>query len=218
MALEQGDLGSSWALWQLVHKMNPAKFDVETAQKESWAYLESRHKRIGYTPFIKEVAQYISVPNYELKIDDDKAHRIVTFYIPQSKRFTMKQGDEIHTLVANNNYTMKIKGGSVIKFYGSEEALKWLADVIKDSGINQLKYVPENVNYARLKKANGKKGDPIDVVKIMHGMYCELDTKGDEKRDGGTMWDVEYIHPKYRVSKGIVELPTMLYYSKHKTF
>ena len=113
---------------------------------------------------------------------------------------------------------MKIKGGSAIKFYGSEEALKWLSEVIADSGINQLKYVPENDNYARLKKANGKNGDPIDVVKIMHGMYCEIDTKGDEKRDGGTMWDVEYIHPKYRVSKGIVEVPKMLYYSKHKTF
>ena len=59
-------------------------------------------------------------------------------------------------LVENNNYTMKIKGGSVIKFYGSEEALKWLSEVIADSGINQLKYVPENDTYARLKKANGK--------------------------------------------------------------
>ena len=122
-----------------------------------------------------------------------------------------------------------------------EEDLAWMkafgcVDIIEEDGI-QERFRPQ----WRRMLSHLKKDDEVVVSKLSNALrgirelgvflglckdcgirlvsiHDEIDTKGDEKRDGGTMWDVEYIHPKYRVSKGIVEVPKMLYYSKHKTF
>jgi hypothetical protein len=210
--LEDYDLRANVVLWSMMKKMDPERYDLSKAQREAWDYLENMHNKFGHTPFIDEIADYITAQKTELIIEDDKKNKTVTFMLPKSKRFTIKNPMEFIDMATANQYKIRIRGGSSLSLECPPKYLEYYAEAIKDSTITTV-WVAPTISFAMAEETIGKKGKPIDMVKYFP-RTVRVELQAQPKKDPGISnkwWDAHPIDARFKVTSGIKEYHYVFY-------